>query len=149
MKTAVLFRSNSPDFNAEIICPNVTANSDDLISFTNCNFGYSDSNFIWYSPFAYTQGTFSQVTFNNCSIKNLDNNTKPLVYAYARPSGYCNFNNCTITIPPTLTIFDGSPENVNYITGYTINFNNSPLPSTIKVISDKYATNTNIKVNII
>ena len=136
------------DFEDTIICPNVTANSDDLISFTNCNFGYSDSNFIYYSPFAYTQGTFSQIVFNNCTIKNLDNNTKSLVYAYARPNGYCNFNNCTITIPPTLTIFDGARSNAGYITGYTINFNNSPLPSTIKAISDEYATNTNIKVNI-
>ena len=137
------------DFEDTTICPNVNANSDDLISFTNCNFGYSGSNFIYYSPFAYTQGTFSQIAFNNCSIKNLDNNTKSLVYSYAKPNGYCNFNNCTITIPPTLTIFDGYPTNINYITGYTINFNNSPLPSTVKTIGDKYAINTNIKVNII
>ena len=136
------------DFEDSTLHPNVNANSDDLISFTNCNFGYSGSNFIYYSPFAYTQGTFSQIVFNNCTIKNLDNNTKSLVYAYARPNGYCNFNNCTITIPPTLTIFDGVRSNGGYITGYTINFNNSPLPSTIKAISDEYATNTNIKVNI-
>lgn len=97
------------------IFPNVLANSDDLISFNNCNIKYSTNNLIYYSPFDYTKGTFTQVNFTNCIITNIDNNLKSLIYVYAKPNGYCKFDNCTFSIPNNLTILDGIKSNNSYI----------------------------------
>ena len=131
------------------ISPNVNANSDDLIYFENCTINYSDNNLIYYCPFAYTKGTFTQIEFVECSIKNTDNNIKSLIYAYAKPNGFIKFLNCIITLPKDLIIFDGYPSNINYITNYSVNFINSPLPNTIQLISTKYNNNSNIKFNIL
>ena len=63
------------------IFPNVLSNSDDLILFDNCTINYSKNNLIYYYPFAYSKGTFTQIKFINCSIVNKDNNFKSLIYA--------------------------------------------------------------------
>lgn len=135
-------------FEDTTILPNVLANTDDIISFNSCTFGYSGANFIFYSPFAYSKGTFSNIQFNKCTIKNIDNNNKSLIYAYAKPNGSCTFNSCTLSIPQNITIFDGYPSNINYITGYSLQFINSPLPSNIQLISPSYKINPNIKISI-
>lgn len=130
------------------VSPNVNANSDDIISFSNCTLGYSANNFITYSPYAYSKGTFTNIKFDNCKINNIDNNTNSFVYAYAKPNGTCTFTNCTLTIPQSIIIFDGYPENIDYITGYSLQFINSTLPSNIQLISPAYKSNPNIKVSI-
>ena len=131
------------------INPSVNANSDDLIYFENCNINYSTNNLIYYCPAAYSKGTFSQIEFNNCTISNLNTlATTPFIYAYAKPNGYCKFTNCTISLPISSLIFDGYPTNISYIENYTIYFINSQLPSKIKLISNNYSSNTNIKINI-
>ena len=124
-------------------------NSNDLILFENCNINYTEYNFIYYSPAAYTKGTYSQIKFNFCTITNSNSKSTVFIYAYAKPNGYCFFNNCTITLPLTITIFDGYPTNLSYIENYNINFKNSTLPSDIKLISANYKLNSNIKINII
>ena len=136
-------------FNDVFIIPSVLSNSDDLILFENCNINYTESNFIYYSPAAYTKGTYSQIKFDSCTITNSNSKSTVFIYAYAKPNGYCYFNNCTIILPSTITIFDGYPTNISYIENYTINFENSSLLSDIKLISDNYKSNSNIKINII
>lgn len=140
--------SNCP-FNDVFIIPSVLSNCDDLILFENCNINYTESNFIYYSPAAYTKGTYSQIKFDSCTITNSNSKSTVFIYAYAKPNGYCYFNNCTIILPSTITIFDGYPTNISYIENYTINFENSSLLSDIKLISDNYKSNSNIKINII
>ena len=131
------------------IKPSVNANSDDLIYFENCNINYSTNNLIYYSPAAYSKGTFSQIEFNNCKISNLNAiATTSFIYAYAKPNGYCKFTNCTISLPISSLIFDGYPTNISYIENYTIYFITSQLPHEIKLISNNYSSNTNIKINI-
>lgn len=136
-------------FNDVFIIPSVLSNSNDLILFENCNINYTEYNFIYYSPAAYTKGTYSQIKFNFCTITNSNSKSTVFIYAYAKPNGYCFFNNCTITLPLTITIFDGYPTNLSYIENYNINFKNSTLPSDIKLISSNYKLNSNIKINII
>ena len=136
-------------FNDVFIIPSVLSNSNDLILFENCNINYTEYNFIYYSPAAYTKGTYSQIKFNFCTITNSNSKSTVFIYAYAKPNGYCFFNNCTITLPLTITIFDGYPTNLSYIENYNINFINSTLPSDIKLISANYKLNSNIKINII
>ena len=136
------------NFEDTIIEPNVLANPTDLISFTNCNFGYSEYNFINFKPFAYSIGTFSQIQFDNCTIRSLNNNSSSLLYAYAKPNGYCVFNNCILDIPSTITIFDGYPTNIEKIIDYTIEFNNTAIPSGAKLISDKFFSNKNINIKL-
>lgn len=136
-------------FNDVFIIPSVLSNSNDLILFENCNINYTEYNFIYYSPAAYTKGTYSQIKFNFCTITNSNSKSTVFIYAYAKPNGYCFFNNCTITLPLTITIFDGYPTNLSYIENYNINFKNSTLPSDIKLISANYKLNSNIKINII
>lgn len=109
-------------FEDTAINPNVLANSDDNISFKDCTFGYSIGNFISYSPFAYTKGTFSNIKFDNFSIKNIDNNTKPLIYAYAKPNGSCTFTNCNLTIPQNTIILQVTHYNL-LIHYYQVIFN--------------------------
>lgn len=136
-------------FNDVFIIPSVLSNSNDLILFENCNINYTEYNFIYYSPAAYTKGTYSQIKFNFCTITNSNSKSTVFIYAYAKPNGYCFFNNCTITLPLTITIFDGYPTNLSYIENYNINFKNSTLPPDIKLISANYKLNSNIKINII
>lgn len=132
-------------FENTTINPNVNANIDDIISFNNCTINYdSTDHFLNYGPFNYSKGTHSNVEFNNCTITNIDNSTKPLLYAYAKPNGTCTFNNCTLNVPP-ITILDGHPSNQEYITDYSIIFNNTELSNEIKLISDTFADNKNIK----
>lgn len=136
-------------FDDVYIQPNVGANADDLILFENCDMNYTEANFMRYSPHAYTKGTYSQIKFDSCTITNSNSKSTVFIYAYSKPNGYCYFNNCTITVPSTITIFDGYPTNISYIENYNINFENSHLPSDIKLIGDSYKSNSNIKINII
>ena len=135
-------------FDDTTIAPNVFANSDDIISFKDCTINYKSNNLIFYSPHAYSKGTFSQISFENCIINNLDNTTNPLLYALAKPNGFCKFKNCIINIPKTITVFDGYSSNIDYIENFLLEFNNSPLPNEVKLISDSYKSNSNIKINL-
>lgn len=130
------------------INPNVLANPADIIYFENCDIGYSENNLIYYCPFAYTNGTNTNLQFKNCNITNIDNNTKSLIYAYAKPNGVCSFEGCIFYLPSNLIIFDGISFYKEYIENYTIKFVGSPLKNTNILISDSYKTNTNIKVTI-
>lgn len=136
-------------FDDVYIQPNVGANADDLILFENCDMNYTEANFMRYSPHAYTKGTYSQIKFDSCTITNSNSKSTVFIYAYSKPNGYCYFNNCTITVPSTITIFDGYPSYLENIEDFTITFENSPLPSDVKLISDKFATETPTKINII
>lgn len=129
--------------------PNVNATANDLISFENCIINFSDTNLIYYAPTASTKGTFSQIIFSNCKITSFDSNTKSFIYAYAKPNGYCKFINCTINIPKNSIIFDGYPLIIDSIVDYTIEFNNSPLPENIQLISRSFSSNSNIKFIIV
>lgn len=136
-------------FDDVYIQPNVEANADDLILFENCDMNYTEKYFMYYSPHAYTKGTHSQIKFDSCTITNSTNNSTALMYAYSKPNGYCYFSNCNITVPSTITIFDGYPTYLENIEDFTITFENSPLPSDVKLISDKFKTETSTKINII
>lgn len=136
-------------FDDVYIQPNVEANADDLILFENCDMNYTEKYFMYYSPHAYTKGTHSQIKFDSCTITNSTNNSTALMYAYSKPNGYCYFSNCNITIPSTITIFDGYPSYLENIEDFTITFENSPLPSDVKLISDKFKAETSTKINII
>ena len=129
------------------IFPNVIANSDDLILFENCSINCLENNFIYYRPFAYTKGTFTQLEFKNCSIT-VNKTTSSLIYAYAKPNGTCSFNDCNFNLSSISTIFDGYPSYIDNITNYNINFINSPLLANIKLISDTFKSNQNIKITI-
>ena len=130
------------------IFPNVFSNYDDLISFTDCTINYTTNSLLYYSPFAYSKGSFSGIKFNNCIISNKDNNLKSLIYAYSKPNGYTQFNNCTFNIPSNIFIFDGYPTNISFIEDYLIELNNSPLPIDIKIINPTFEINKNLKVKI-
>ena len=136
-------------FDDVYIQPNVEANADDLILFENCDMNYTEANFIRYSPHAYSTGDYSQIKFDSCTITNSNNKSTAFIYAYSKPNGYCYFNNCTITVPSTITIFDGQPSYLSNIEDFTITFENSPLPSDVKLISDKFKAETPTKINII
>ena len=129
------------------IFPNVKSDSNDLILFENCTLNCFENNFIYYRPFAYTQGTYTKLEFNNCII-NVSKTTSSFVYAYAKPNGYCKFIDSVINIMTTLTIFDGTFNYIDYITNYNLIFINSPLPSNINLISSSYENNSNIKITI-
>lgn len=136
-------------FDDVYIQPNVEANADDLILFENCDMNYTEDNFMRYSPHAYSKGTYSQIKFDSCTITNSNSKSTVLIYAYSKPNGYCYFNNCTIIVPSTITIFDGYPSYLSNIEDFTITFENSPLPSDVKLISDKFKAETSTKINII
>ena len=136
------------NFEDTSIIPNVQANSDDIIYFEDCTLNYSKNNLIYYSPFAYTKGTNTNIQFKNCNINNIDSNTKSLIYAYAKPNGTCSFENCIFNIPSSLIIFDGVSFYKEYIENYIVKFINSSLNDTNILISDSYKSNTNIRIII-
>lgn len=82
-------------------------------------------------------------------IKTIDTPYNSFIYANAKPNGICSFINCSIEIPDYITILDGYPIYIEYINYFTINFNNSNLPTNAILISDLFINNTNIKINII
>lgn len=125
---------------------NAFSNHDDLISFTNCIINYTTNSLLYYWPFAYSKGSFSAIKFNNCIISNKDNNLSSLIYAYSKPNGYSQFNNCTLNIPSN--IFDGYPSNTSFIEDYLLELSNSPIPINIKIISPTFEINKNLKVKI-
>ncbi|WP_195986758.1 MucBP domain-containing protein [Clostridium sp. D53t1_180928_C8] len=136
------------NFEDTAIFPNVQCEANDIIYFEDCTLNYSENNFIYYSPFAYSKGTNTNIQFNNCTINNIDNNNKSLIYAYAKPNGICVFTNCIINIPDNLIIFDGISFYKDYIESYIVKFLNSPIKNNNILISDLYKSNTNIQVII-
>lgn len=138
------FKCNFENVN---IFPNVNANSDDLILFENCSINCSENNLIYYRPFAYTKGTFTNLEFKDCIIT-ISKTNSSFIYAYAKPNGSCEFNNCNFIISSIFTIFDGYPSYIDNITDYSLNFINSPLLENIKLISDTFKSNENIKITI-
>ncbi len=128
------------------IGPNVLANSEDIIYFESCTLNYSENNLVYYYPHAYTKGTNTNIQFKNCNINNIDDNTKSLIYAYAKPNGSCSFEKCIFTLPSDLVIFDGISFYKEYIEDYTISFINSSLKNTTSLIGDNYKSNPNIKI---
>ena len=71
-----------------------------------------------------------------------------MIYAYAKPNGNCNFVDCIINIPENSILFDGYPNYISNIENFIIELDNSSLPSNIKLVSDNFTSNTNIKINI-
>ena len=138
------FKCNFENVN---IFPNVNANSDDLILFENCSINCSENNLIYYRPFAYTKGTFTNLEFKDCIIT-ISKTNSSFIYAYAKPNGSCEFNNCNFIISSIFTIFDGYPSYIDNITDYSLNFINSPLLENTKLISDTFKSNKNIKITI-
>lgn len=139
---------NNCIFNDVYINPNVLSNSDDIISFCNCIINYSNNNLIYYSPFAYTKGTFTNLNFTKCIINKTNYDIYSMLYAYAKPNGTCNFIDCTITLPENSLLFDGYPKYVSNIENFIIQLTNSSISSSVKLISNTFNSNTNIKINI-
>lgn len=129
------------------IFPNVNANSNDSILFENCSINCNENNLIYYRPFAYTKGTFTNLEFIDCIIT-INKTTSSLIYSYAKPNGSCSFNNCNFNISSIFTVFDGYPSYINNITDYSLKFINSPLPENMKLISDIFKSNENIKITL-
>lgn len=130
------------------ITPNVTSDvAEDMIIFENCKINYS-SNFIHYRPFAYSISIDSKIIFKNCEITNINANNKALfIDAYAKPNGYCRFENCTISgLVANQVIFGGQPGNYENITNYRLEFINTPLPSDVVMLYGDFATLSNITV---
>ena len=132
-------------FKDAYIKPSVVANKTDKILFENCNFGYSKNNFIYYSPFAYTKGTYSNIEFKKCNIKNLDNNKKSFLYAYAKPNGQITFKDCNLHLPKGITIFSGDHSCLKNIEDYRVNFINSKLPKNIVKVDSKFSKVAGLK----
>lgn len=130
------------------LAPNVTSDvSEDKIVFENCKMNYS-GNFIRYSPFAYSIGIDSKIIFKNCEITNINaDNKQPFFDAYAKPNGYCRFEDCTISgLVANQVIFSGYPSRYENITNYRLEFINTPLPSDIVMLYGDFATLSNITV---
>jgi len=131
------------------IYPNVSANSDDIITFENCSLKYGEKNFIYYSPSSGTTPVSTNIFFKNCIITNLDNNLNSFIYANAKPNGSCSFINCIISIPENLVLLDSYPTYLNLLQSYNLAFNNSPLPQNITLLSKTLKDNKNITITII
>ena len=130
------------------ITPNVTSDvAEDMIIFEDCKINYS-SNFIYYRPFAYSIGIDSKIVFKNCEITNINADNKSLfIDAYAKPNGYCRFENCTINgLVANQVIFGGYPSYYENITNYRLEFINTPLPSDVVMLYGDFVTKSNITV---
>ena len=136
------------EFEDVYMMPNVMSDvAEDIIIFEDCKMNYS-SKFIYYRPFAYSIGIDSKIIFRNCEITNINaDNTEPLFYSYAKPNGYCRFENCTISgLVANQVIFSGYPSNYQNITNYRLEFINTPLPSDVVMLYGDFATLSNITV---
>ena len=105
-------------------------------------------NFIRYSPFAYSIGIDSKIIFKNCEITNINaDNKQPFFDAYAKPNGYCRFEDCTISgLVANQVMFNGYPSRYENITNFRLEFINTPLPSDIVMLYGDFATLSNITV---
>lgn len=128
--------------------PNVMSDvAEDKIVFENCKMNYSGK-FIYYRPFAYSIGVDSKIIFKNCEITNIKaDNAEPFFYAYAKPNGYCRFEDCTISgLVANQVMFNGYPSNYQNITNYRLEFINTPLPNDVVMLYSDFATLSNITV---
>lgn len=130
------------------INPNVEANSDDIILFDNCKINYSDSNLIFYSPYSYSKGIFSNVLFNNCTINKITNTDFSFIYFEAKPNGVCSFIKCSITIPENTVLIAAYPSYLEYIQDYTLNLSNCSISPNIVLLGNNLKENSSIKINI-
>ena len=120
----------------------VQSKEDDVILFENCKIGYEEENLVRYSPFAYTDGTHSEVVFKDCTITN--KSAKSLIYAYSKPVGKVVFENCIIDVPKDTILFDGyaDKDTINI----DIEFINTTIVNELKLIHDKFKNNENIRI---
>lgn len=129
-------------FDNTSIQTNVQSKEDDVILFENCKIGYEEENLIRYCPFAYTDGTYSEVVFKDCEITN--KSAKSLIYAYSKPVGKVVFENCIIDVPKDTILFDG------YADKDTINIDielvNTTIVNELKLMHDKFKDNKNIRI---
>ena len=120
----------------------VQSKEDDVILFENCKIGYEEENLVRYCPFAYTDGTHSEVVFKDCTITN--KSAKSLIYAYSKPVGKVVFENCIIDVPKDTILFDGyaDKDTINI----DIEFINTTIVNELKLIHDKFKNNENIRI---
>ena len=129
-------------FDNTSIQANVQSKEDDVILFENCKIGYEEENLVRYCPHAYTDGTYSEVVFKDCTITN--KSAKSLIYAYSKPVGKVVFENCIIDVPKDTILFDGyaDKDTINI----DIEFINTTIVNELKPIHDKFKDNKNIKI---
>ena len=122
----------------------VQSKEDDIILFENCKIGYEEENLVRYCPHAYTDGTYSEVVFKDCTITN--KSAKSLIYAYSKPVGKVVFENCIIDVPKDTILFDGwaDKDTINI----DIEFINTTIVNELKPIHDKFKDNKNIRITI-
>ena len=120
----------------------VQSKEDDVILFENCKIGYEEENLVRYCPFAYTDGTYSEVVFKDCIITN--KSAKSLLYAYSKPVGKVVFENCIIDVPKDTILFDGyaDKDTINI----DIEFINTTIVNELKLTHDKFKDNENIRI---
>ena len=148
-KTTLIISTQFKDclFNdSYIVIDGLNLNSNNLTLFENCSFRYSSNSFTYLDSYGTNPCNFGTVKFTNCTINNINNNLKPFIYIYSHPDGYFKFINCTISIPSSITMIDGNPINNSLIQSLSIEFNKTPIPTNIKLISDSFKNNSNIKI---
>ena len=130
------------NFDNTSIQVHVQSKEDDVILFENCKIGYEEENLVRYCPFAYTDGTYSEVVFKDCTITN--KSAKSLIYAYSKPVGKVVFENCIIDVPKDTILFDGC-DNKDTI-NIDIEFINTTIVNELKLTHDKFKNNENIRI---
>ena len=135
------------DMNLE---PSVVAKESDEIVFTDCTINSTSSKLIVYSPFNYTQGQFTKITFNNCTITNIVDG-KVFAYGIAEPAnGFLKLNNCTLNIPNLSIFFDCYNNSLSYIQNFNIILSNTQISKNVSILSkhlEQYH-NSNIFIKI-
>ena len=132
------------NFDNTSIQVHVQSKEDDVILFENCKIGYEEENLVRYCPFAYTDGTYSEVVFKDCTI--INKSAKSLIYAYSKPVGKVVFENCIIDVPKDTILFDGC-DNKDTI-NIDIEFINTTIVNELKLTHDKFKDNENIRITI-
>ena len=117
---------NNCIFDDVSIQPNVVAEESDDIIFTECTISSSNEYLIRYSPFNYSQGNYTKVSFNKCNISNTKSG-KLFAYGYAKPSkGFLELNACVVNMPNLNTFFDCYPSCLENIEDFNIILINTP-----------------------
>ena len=130
------------NFDNTSIQVHVQSKEDDVILFGNCKIGYEEENLVRYCPFAYTNGTHSEIIFRDCTITN--KSAKSLIYAYSKPVGKVVFENCIIDVPKDTILFDGCANDSNI--NIDIEFINTTIVNELKFTHDKFKDNENIRI---
>ena len=130
------------NFDNTSIQVHVQSKEDDVILFGNCKIGYEEENLVRYCPFAYTNGTHSEIIFRDCTITN--KSAKSLIYAYSKPVGKVIFENCVIDVPKDTILFDGCANDSNI--NIDIEFINTTIVNELKFTHDRFKDNENIRI---